>query len=59
MSETEVVLRYAGLGTLLGTALALVLVLVFPDEDAWLLPAFGGVMFALLSVGLILTGELP
>jgi len=55
----DVVLRWAALGTLVGTALTLVLRRVDPAADSWFLPAAGGVVFALCAVVYLLSGVLP
>ncbi len=57
--ELEVVVGYSTLGALIGTALALVLVVARPGADTWLLPAAGAVLFALVTVVFLAFGVLP
>ncbi len=53
------VVGYSTLGALIGTALALVLVVARPGADTWLLPAAGAVLFALVTVVFLAFGVLP
>lgn len=55
----RVVLGFAGLGTLLGTALALLLVARFPNLHDWRFIGFVSVFLAGVGAGLYVLGVLP